>query len=69
MNELKVNRQHFIFPSQIKKIVIKSDQAWVYLKKGNYPRILKTTEGLCLFEKRLSNLLLTLKDFEVEREE
>ena len=68
MNKLKVNRRDLIDPSQIKKIVIKGNQAWLYLKKGNYPPILKTTDGICMLEIRLINLLLTLKDFEVEYE-
>jgi len=38
---------------------------WVY-KKSGYPPILKTTESLTILKKRLTNLLLTLNDFEVE---
>ena len=65
MNKIKINRKHFIYASQIIKIVIKDEQAWVYLK-NSYPPIVKTTEGLCLFKKRLVNANCTIYDFKLE---
>jgi hypothetical protein len=68
MNILKVNRKHHISLSSISKIVIKGNIPWIYLKKGNYPPILKATEGLDLLKKRLVNLGVTIHDFKVEKE-
>lgn len=65
MDKIKVNRTMFVSPDRIEKIVIKGDQAWVYRKSG-YPKIFKTTEGLCLFKKRLVNAGCTIHDFKVE---
>ncbi len=62
---LKVNRKHFIDPSQIEKIVIDGDNARIHLK-NSYPAIVKTTEGLCLFKKRLVNIGFTIYDFKLE---
>jgi hypothetical protein len=67
MNKLKINRKYSISPDEIEKLVIKKGEVYVHRKKG-YPKILKTTEGITLFKKRLTNLYLTLKNFEVEYE-
>ena len=65
MSKIKVNRTKFVTFDEIEKIVIKGDQAWVYRKSG-YPKIYKTTEGLCLFKKRLVNAGCTIYDFKLE---
>lgn len=63
---VKINRKYFVDTDEIEKIVIKGNNARIYLKKGNYPLILKTTEGLCLFKKRLVNAGCTIHDFKLE---
>ena len=68
MNKLKLNRKHLIDPSQIEKFVYKNGIVWVYLKKGNYPRILKTDYNAYILRLRLVNLGLCIKDFKVEEE-
>ena len=65
MNKLKLNRKHYIDPSQIEKFVYKKDTVWVYLKKG-YPRILKTDCSPYILRNRLVNIGLCIKDFLVE---
>ena len=67
IKQLKVNRKYFVSPDDIEKLVIKGEQIWVYRKTG-YPKIYKTTDGITLFKKRLTNLFLTLNDFKVEKE-
>ena len=68
MNKLKLNRKHSVDPFQIKKFVVKSDIVWVYLKKGNYPPILKSDCNWYLLKNRLVNLRLPITDFKVEND-
>ena len=65
-NKLKLNRKHFVELLNIEKFVYKSDIVWVYLKKGNYPRILKTDYSPYILRLRLNNLGYRITDFKVE---
>ena len=68
MNKLQLNRKHFISLIDIEKFVYKNNIVWVYLKKGNYPHILKTDYEPYILRLRLNNLGYTIKDFLVEEE-
>lgn len=66
MNKFRVNRKHYIEINQIVKFVIKKNEIWIYLKKGNYPPILKTDYSFYMFRFKLTNLGVSLNDFKVE---
>jgi len=68
MNKLQLNRKHLIDPSQIEKFVYKNNIVWVYLKKGNYPPILKTECNAYVLRNRMVNIGLNINDFKVEEE-
>jgi len=68
MNKLQLNRKHHVDPSQIEKFVYKNGIVWVYLKPGNYPRILKTECNPYVLRLRMVNIGLNINDFKVEEE-
>lgn len=68
MNKLQLNRKHLIDPAQIEKLVYKNNIVWVYLKKGNYPRILKTECNAYVLRNRMINIGLKISDFKIEAE-
>ncbi len=64
---IKLNRKHFINSDNIEKFVIKKDCVWDYRKVG-YQKIYKTNCTFYMFNKRLTTLKISLKDFLVEKE-
>ena len=63
--KLKVNRKHSIDIDNIEKLKLKKDCVWVYRKVG-YPKIYKTDCSFYMFNKRLTSLKISLKDFLLE---
>ena len=66
MKLLKLNRKHLISVNQIEKFVYRDNIVWVYLKKGNYPHILKTDYSPYILRLRLTNIGCTITNFKVE---